>query len=86
MWWCLIFSSEEDDLGTVCVKFDDSYPMERIEENLLELQKEIEKGLYRYRSDHFYTHYNYLLDNTKMVFRRSQRYIFMLKGNAQREQ
>jgi hypothetical protein len=29
------FSSEEDDLEKVCVKFDDSYPMERIEENLL---------------------------------------------------
>jgi hypothetical protein len=53
--------------------------MERIEENLLELQKEIEKGLYRYRSDHFYTHYNYLLDNTKKFLRRSQRYILMLK-------
>jgi hypothetical protein len=47
------FSSEEDDLENVCVKFDDSYPMERIEQNLLELQKEIEEGLYRYRSDHF---------------------------------
>jgi hypothetical protein len=73
------FSSEEDDLETVCVKFDDSYPMERIEENLLELQKEIEEGLYRYRSDHFYTHYNYLSDNTKKFLRRSQRYILMLK-------
>jgi hypothetical protein len=73
------FSSEEDDLETVCVKFDDSYPMERIEENLLELQKEIEEGLYRYRSDHFYTHYNYLSDNTKNFLRRSQRYILMLK-------
>jgi hypothetical protein len=29
------FSSEEDDLETVCVKFDDNYAMERIEENLL---------------------------------------------------
>ena len=53
--------------------------MERIEENLLELQKEIEEGLYRYRSDHFYTHYNYLSDNTKKFLRRSQRYILMLK-------
>ena len=73
------FSSEEDDLETICVKFDDSYPMERIEENLLELQKEIEEGLYRYISDHFYTHYNYLSDNTKRFLRRSQRYILMLK-------
>jgi hypothetical protein len=53
--------------------------MERIEENILELQKEIEEVLYRYRSDHFYTHYNYLLDNTKKFLRRSQRYILMLK-------
>jgi hypothetical protein len=74
------FSSEEDDLETVCVKFDDSYPMERIEENLLELQKEVEEGLYRYRSDHFYTHYNYLSDNTKKFLRRSQRHILKLKG------
>jgi hypothetical protein len=54
--------------------------MERIEENLLELQKEIEEGLYMYRSDHFYTHYNYLSDNTKKFLRRSQRYILKLKG------
>jgi hypothetical protein len=54
--------------------------MERIEENLLELQKEVEEGLYRYRSDHFYTHYNYLSDNTKKFFRRSQRHMLKLKG------
>jgi hypothetical protein len=54
------FSSEEHDLEIVCVKFDGNYPMERIEDDLLELQKEVEEGLYRYRSDHFYTHYNYL--------------------------
>jgi hypothetical protein len=54
--------------------------MERIEQNLLELQKEIEEGLYMYRSDHFYTLYNYILDNTKEFLRRSQRHIFKLKG------
>jgi hypothetical protein len=48
--------------------------MERIEENILELQKEIEEGLYMYRSDHFYAHYNCLSDNTKKLLRRSQRY------------
>ena len=53
--------------------------MERIEENLLELQKEIEEGLYMYRSDHFYTHYNYLSDNTKKFLRRSLRHILKLK-------
>jgi DNA-binding transcriptional regulator GbsR (MarR family) len=54
--------------------------MERIEENLLELQKEVEEGLYRYRSDHYYTHYNYLSDNTNKFLRRSQRHILKLKG------
>ena len=54
--------------------------MERIEQNLLELQKEIEEGLYMYRSDHFYTHYNYLSDNTKKFLRRSLRNILKLKG------
>ena len=53
--------------------------MEIIEENILELQKEIEEGLYIYRSDHFYTHYNYLSDNIKKFLRRSERYILMLK-------
>jgi hypothetical protein len=54
--------------------------MERIEENLLELQKEVEEGLYRYSSDHYYTHYNYLSDNTKKFLRRNQRHILKLKG------
>jgi chromosome segregation ATPase len=61
------------------VKFDGIYPMKRIEGNLLKLQKEIEEGLYMYRSDHFYTHYNYLSDNTKKFLRRSQRHILKLK-------
>jgi hypothetical protein len=38
------FSSEEDDLEIVRVNFDGSYPMERIEDDLLELQKEVEEG------------------------------------------
>jgi hypothetical protein len=54
--------------------------MKRIEGNLLKLQKEIEESLYMYRSDHFYTHYNYLSDNTKKFLRRSQRHILKLKG------
>jgi hypothetical protein len=73
------FSSEEEDLEIVCVKFDGSYPMERIEEDLLELQKEVEEGLYRYSSDHYYIDYNYLSDNTKKFLRRSQRHILKLK-------
>jgi hypothetical protein len=54
--------------------------MERIEENLLELQKEVEEGLYRYRNDHYYTHYNYLSNKTKKFLRRSQRHILKLNG------
>jgi DNA-binding transcriptional regulator GbsR (MarR family) len=54
--------------------------MKRIEGNLLKLEKEIEEGLYMYRSDHFYTHYNYLPHNTKKFLRRSQRHILKLKG------
>jgi hypothetical protein len=73
-------TSEEEDVNIVCVKFDGIYPMKRIEGNLLKLQKEIEEGLYMYRSDHFYTHYNYLSDNTKKFLRRSQRHILKLKG------
>jgi hypothetical protein len=73
-------TSEEEDVDIVCVKFDGIYPMKIIEGNLLKLQKEIEEGLYMYRSDHFYTHYNYLSDNTKKFLRRSQRHILKLKG------
>jgi hypothetical protein len=51
-------TSEEEYIETNCVKFDGNYPMKRIEENLLKIQKEVEEGLYRYRSDRFYTHYN----------------------------
>jgi len=53
--------------------------MDRIEENILELQKEVEEGLYRYRSEHYYTHYNYLSDNTEKFVRRNLRHILKLK-------
>jgi hypothetical protein len=53
--------------------------MKIIEGNLLKIQKEIEEGLYRYRSDHYYIDYNYLLDNTKKFLRRSLRNILKLK-------
>jgi hypothetical protein len=53
--------------------------MKIIEENLLKLQKEVEEGLYRYRSDHYYIDYNYLSDNTKKFLRRSLRHILKLK-------
>ena len=60
--------------------------MKRIEGNLLKLQKEIEEGLYMYRSDHFYTHYNYLSDNTKKFLRRNQRNILKLKRMLQEQE
>jgi hypothetical protein len=72
-------TSEEEDVDIVCVKFDGICPMKRIEGNLLKLQKENEEGLYMYRSDNFYTHYNYLSDNTKKFLRRIQRHILKLK-------
>jgi queuine/archaeosine tRNA-ribosyltransferase len=53
--------------------------MKRIEENILKLQKEVEEGLYRYRSDHYYIDYNCLSDNTKKFLRRSLRHILKLK-------
>jgi hypothetical protein len=53
--------------------------MKIIKENLLKLEKEVEEGLYIYRSDHYYIDYNYLLDNTKKFLRRSLRHILKLK-------
>jgi hypothetical protein len=53
--------------------------MKIIEGNLLKLQKEVEEGLYRYRSDHYYIDYNYLSDNTKKFLRRSLRHILKLE-------
>jgi hypothetical protein len=74
-----LFSTSEEDQETVCVKFDGIYPMKRIEENLLKLQKEVEEGLYRYRRDHYYIDYIYLSDNTKKFLRRNLRHILNLK-------
>ena len=53
--------------------------MERVEKNILELQKEVEEGLYRYRNDHYYIDYNYLSDNTKKFLRIILRHILKLK-------
>jgi hypothetical protein len=60
--------------------------MKRIEENLLKLQKEVEEGLYRYISDHYYIDYNYLSDNTKKFLRRSLRHILKLKEMLKEEE
>jgi hypothetical protein len=44
--------------------------MERIEENILELQKKVEDGLYEYRNDHYFIEYSYLSDITLKFFLR----------------
>jgi hypothetical protein len=72
-------TSEENNLEIVCVEFDGSYPMERREEELLELQNKVEEGLYEYSNDHYYIDYNYLSDNTKKFLKKSQRHIFNLR-------
>jgi hypothetical protein len=72
-------TSEEENLEIVCVEFDGSYPIERIEEYLLELQNKVEYGLYEYSNDHYYINYSYLSDNTKKFLRRIQRHILKLK-------
>jgi chromosome segregation ATPase len=53
--------------------------MERIEEDLLELKKKVEDGLYEYINGHYYIDYSYLSDNTKKFLRRSKRHILKLK-------
>jgi hypothetical protein len=41
-------TSEEENLEIVYVEFDGSYPMERIEANLLEIQKKVEDDIFRH--------------------------------------
>jgi hypothetical protein len=53
--------------------------MEIIEEYLLELEKEVEEGLYKYINDHYYIDYNYLSDNTKKFLKKSQRHVLKLR-------
>jgi hypothetical protein len=53
--------------------------MERIEENLLELQNKVEDGLYEYNNDHYYIYYSYLSDNTKNFLKKNQRHILKLR-------
>jgi hypothetical protein len=72
-------TSEEENLEIVCVEFDGIFSMERIEEELLELQKKFEDGLYEYNNEHYYIDYSYLSYNTKRFLKKSQRNILMLK-------
>jgi hypothetical protein len=61
------------------IESNDSYPMEEVEEELSELQKKVECGLYEYKFDHYYIDYSYLSDNTKNFLKRSQNHILKLK-------
>jgi hypothetical protein len=53
--------------------------MEEVEEKLLDLKEKVERGLYEYRNNHYYIDYSYILDNTKMFLKKSQRNILKLK-------
>ena len=45
-------TSEEENLEIVCVESNDSYPMEEVEEELLEIKMKVESGLFEYNYDH----------------------------------
>jgi hypothetical protein len=72
-------TSEEENLEVVWIKSIDCYPMEEVEEKLLELKKKVEDGLYEYSNDHYYIDYSYLSDNTKTFLKKSQKNILKLK-------
>jgi hypothetical protein len=72
-------TSEEENLEIVCVELNYGYPMEKVEEDLLEIKQKVEWGLYEYNSDHFYIEYSYISDNTKRFLRNNQRHILKLK-------
>jgi hypothetical protein len=63
----------------VWIKSIDCYPMEEVEEKLLELKEKIERSLYEYNNDHYYIDYSYLSDNTKKFLKKSQRHILKLR-------
>jgi hypothetical protein len=73
------FSTSEEDLEVVWIKSVDCYPMEEVEEKLLELKEKVEEGLYEYSNDHYYIDYSYLSDNTKKFLKKSQKHILKLK-------
>jgi chromosome segregation ATPase len=53
--------------------------MEEVEEELSELKRKVEWGLFEYNYDHCYIEYNYLSDNTKKFLKKNQRHILKLK-------
>jgi hypothetical protein len=72
-------TSEEENIEIVCVELDDSYPMEEVEEELPELKRKVEWGLFEHNYDHCYIEYNYIYENTKRFLKKNQRHILKLK-------
>jgi hypothetical protein len=72
-------TSEEENLEVVWIKSIDCYPMEEVEEKLLDLKEKNERSLYEYNNDHYYIDYSYLSDNTKNFLKKSQKHILKLK-------
>jgi hypothetical protein len=72
-------TSEEEKLEIVCVELDDSYPMEEVEEELSDLKRKVEWGLFEYNYDHCYIEYSFLSENTKRFLKKNQRHILKLK-------
>jgi hypothetical protein len=72
-------TSEEENLEIVCVELDNGYHKETIEEELLELKRKVEWGLFEYNYDHCYIEYSYLSNNTKKFLKKNQRHILKLK-------
>jgi len=54
--------------------------MEEVEEELSELKRKFEWGLFNYNYDHCYIEYSYLFYNTKKFLKMNQRHILKLNG------
>jgi hypothetical protein len=70
---------KKKNLEIVCVELNDSYPMEEVEEELSDLKRKVEWGLFEYNYDHCYIEYSYLSKNTKKFLKKNQRHILKLK-------
>jgi hypothetical protein len=53
--------------------------MEELEEELSELKRKVEWGLFEYNYDHCYIEYSYLSYNTKKFLKKNQNHILKLK-------
>jgi hypothetical protein len=53
--------------------------MEEVEEELSEIKRKVEWGLFEYNYEHCYIQYNYVSDNNKKFLKKNQRHILKLK-------